>query len=65
MLEGEEMVANVRKIVKHENKLMKQKQEYDNRIRLERISFKEDFIATFKNITETDKRVPLIISTPE
>ena len=63
MLEGEEMALNLKKIVKHERILMRKKQEYEDRVRLERVNYKEEFPNAFKKIREEDKRVPLIICT--
>jgi len=59
------MKANLKKMVKHEKELLLEQKEYNNRIRLERINYREDFISTFKRIRETDKRVPLIMCTKE
>jgi hypothetical protein len=65
MLEGEAMKASLKKIVKHERELLLKQKEYDTRIKLERINYKEDFVPAFKRIRETDKRVPLIMCTKE
>lgn len=65
MIEGEEMAKNIKKMVKYERELQKKKKDYDNRIRLERINYKEDFTPAFKRIRETDKRVPIIMCTRE
>ena len=61
MIEEEDRAIHIKKIVKHEKAVKQAIDSHENRIRLEKVQLKDEFVAAFQKTRSVEKRVPLII----
>jgi len=63
MLEESERKVNLKKIFKHELQSKLEKEQHENRVRIEKIQLIDDFLAAMNRARSVEKRVPLIVRT--
>jgi len=61
MIPDEDRALHIKKIVKHEKSIKDAQFAIENRVRLEKVILKDDFVSAIQKTKNIEKRVPLIV----